>query len=421
MADLPRGVPFIDLIVPYGTAAKVPDLQTRIDLVSGGGWRVRGDDGTMEDSLAPMQPLRGPSDRIQIYRQQPLYPGESLQEAAGLAIEMATDTSAMLGCLGVYGTFAWGLVLVEDARWLHGLVLLDWLYNPRLDDTGEVVEEEDPAIIEATLARKIAVFQQLWVPERSIALMQKLPPGALQQAGSHLALMLMAPGGGFDPRYWQGFSMQLALAEVREFAADPNAEVDATPLPAAPPPPPEVPAEPDDGLTPLARAELAARQRAIERAAQQGTAEPEIPDDDDIEGTPIRWHQTSRGRLLWVPADRFDPSVLKGLRSGGLDGLRRSERPTQPAMTAWMEAGAPFATEVPFLSRLFLDAKPVHKGTWEEAATQRDGYSTLSCHLPRAAPVRAILVPAHDGEARRIIVTSDLELAPSEAVEIASE
>ena len=173
MAELPRGVPFIDLIVPVGTSARVADLQTRIDLVAGGAWRVQADDGTMEDSLVPMQPLRGAAERIQIYRLQPFSPGESLQPAASLAIEFAADTSAMMAALGVYGVFAWGLVLVEDARWLHGLVLLDWLYNPRLDDRGEVVEEEqDPATVEATLGRKVAVFQQLWIPQRSVALMQ---------------------------------------------------------------------------------------------------------------------------------------------------------------------------------------------------------------------------------------------------------
>ncbi len=45
MAQLPRGVPFIDLLVPQGTAVQVAELQTRLDLVTGGGWRILADDG----------------------------------------------------------------------------------------------------------------------------------------------------------------------------------------------------------------------------------------------------------------------------------------------------------------------------------------------------------------------------------------
>jgi hypothetical protein len=113
--------------------------------------------------------------------------------------------------------------------------------------------------------------------------------------------------------------------------------------------------------------------------------------------------------------------MLKGVRAGGLDGLRRAERPSQPEMETWMSVGSPFVTEVPFLSRLFLDGTPVHKGTWDSSAASLDGYSTLSCHLPRVAPVRAILVPPDGAAKRLIILCSDLELPPSEVVAIASE
>ncbi len=279
-------------------------------------------------------------------------------------------------------------------------------------------------LLQARLLRKIAVFQQLWTTERSVALMQKLPPGALQQAGTHLALMLMAPGGGFDPRYWQGFSMQLALAEVREFAAmgadGAPAKAPAPPavaaVPAAPEPP-QLAAEPDDGLTPLARAERDAARRA---AAQDDAPEEEIV-ADDIDGPPVRWVESTRGRLLWIPPERFDAGMVKGIRQGGTDGLGRSERPTQPAMDAWTEAGSPFVTSVPFLSRLFLDGTPVHKGSWDDAAEALDGYSTLSCHLPRVSRVRAVVVPPTGGGKRLIVLSSDLDLPPSEAVAIAAE
>ena len=215
MTDLPRGVPFIDLLVPAGTGAKA---QTRLDLVGGGMWRVRADDGTMEESVVPMQPMRGGDDRIQVYRAQPLMPGEGLEGAAALAVEVTQLVQPRLLAVGVYGVYAWGMVLVEDIRWLHGLVLLDWLYNPRLDDRGEVLPEDDETPPAQLLEAKARVFQQLWTPTRSAMLAQRLPEGALQAVEGYLALTLLGPGGMFDPRYWQGFSMQVAMAEVRAYA-----------------------------------------------------------------------------------------------------------------------------------------------------------------------------------------------------------
>ena len=47
-AELPRNVPFVDLLLPPGVAEAAGDLQTRLDLVGGGAWRVRPDDGTFE-------------------------------------------------------------------------------------------------------------------------------------------------------------------------------------------------------------------------------------------------------------------------------------------------------------------------------------------------------------------------------------
>lgn len=410
MTDLPPGVPFIDLLVPAGTGSKAQDLQTRLDLVAGGAWRVRADDGTMEQSQVPMQPMRGRDDRIQVFRTQQLMPGEGLESVAALAVELTQLAQPKLLAVGVYGVYAWGMVLVEDIRWLHGLVLLDWLYNPRLDELGEVVPEEDETPPAQTFEAKLAVFQQLWTPTRSAMLAQRLPQGALQPVEDHLALTLLGPGGQFDPRYWQGFAMQVALGEVRALAAVPVGDRPAAPPPLPPEPEPAAPAEPDDGLTPLARAKLEAEQRA----AAAGDAPPEPEPERDIDaGAALRWVTGPSGQLLVLPEERFEPRFLKKLRETGTEGLDRSERPSPEALQAWRAEGAHFVTEVPFLSRLFLDGKPLHRAGFEAAAIEQGGLPTLMCHLPRVSRVRAIRLA--DG---RILVCTDADLPAGEVVSI---
>jgi hypothetical protein len=413
MADLPRGVPFIDLIVPAGTAAKIEDVKTRIELVTGGAWMVRADDGTMEQSAVPLQPVRGREDRIQVYRTQQFAPGEGLQTAASLAVEVAGLTGARLAAVGIYGVYAWGIVLVEDAHWLHGLILLDWLFNPQVDDKGEIVEDPESVDPNMMLRTKLAVFQQLWTPARSALMLQKLPPGSLQQVENHQALMLLGQGGQFDPRYWQSFSMQLALEEVREFVAG-VAPGEQAPPP-TPDPEPEPEPEPDDGLTPLARALREAAEREAEGAEAETLPEPTVDED---EGSPVRWATASRGQVLWLPEDRCEPAELRKLREAGTDGLRRRERPSPEALADWREAGAHFVTRVAFASRLFLDGKPAHKTMF---TTPEGGLPFLDCHLPRMARVRAWLAPPPSGEGRAwVLVCSDPELPGEEVLAIAA-
>lgn len=416
MAQLPRGVPFIDLLVPQGTAAQVAELQTRLDLITGGDWRILADDGTFEESQLPSQPLRGNLDRIWVYRQAPLTPGEGFQTAASIAVELTLLSQARMAAVGVWGLFAWGFVLFEDLRWLHGLLLLDWLYNPRIDAQGEIIQEPDPAKDAETVTAKLAVFQALWTPEAAAQLNRALPPGALQAVETHQALSLLGPDGGFDPRYWQSVSMQLALPQVRAYAAQMGG---AAPAPAAAPPPepePVAPAEPDDGLTPLARAQRDAAERAA-RAAEAG-AEEQV-EDEVIDGTPVSWVDAATGPVLFLPPDRYDPGLLRSLRSGELDGLARQERPGGESLDRWMSSGAPFVSEVPFLSRLFLHDKPLHKGAFTDAATEADGLQTLVCHLPRVSGVRAVWVPPEGDRKRRILVSSNADLSPSTIAKIA--
>ena len=418
MSDLPRGVPFIDLLVPAGTSAKVPDIQTRLDLVGGGLWRVRRDDGTMEDSVVPMQPMRGRSDRIQIYRGQPLMPGEGLDEAAALAVEIAQLVQPRMAAVGVYGIYAWAMVLVEDIRWLHGLVLLDWLYNPQLDDRGEVLPEGDETPPAQLLQAKARVFDQLWTPTRSAMLAQRLPPGALQPIDDYLALTLLGAGGQFDPRYWQGFSMQVALAEVRAVAAAaPGADPRQRAAPAPPPPEePKAAAEPDDGLTPLARALRDAERRAAEPEVVEVVGE--VESDEAPSGPAVRWASGSRGQLLIVPEERVDPRLLKRLRESGTEGLDRSERPSPEALQDWRATGAHFIAEVSFLSRLFLDGTPLHRTVFDAAGVEQDGLVSLECQLPRVCRVRAVRVPRQGDAVRRILVCSDVSLPVAEVASI---
>lgn len=426
MAELPRGVPYIDLLVPPGTVEKVEDLQTRLDLVGAAGWVVRTDDGTMEHSSVPMQPLRGSTERLQIYRQQPLMQGEPLALGSQLAVEMALQTHAHVAALGVYGVYSWGLIAMEDIRWLHGLMLLDWIYNPRLDERGDLIEGDDPTVAEAAVPKKVMAFGQLWTPERSAALKQKLPEGALQTVESHQVLMMLGPGGVFDPRFWQSFSLQVGLQEIREWSglevAQPGGAEAGKPAPdsapqAAAPDEPTPPAEPDDGLTPLARARLAAEQRAAELAANPETAPSEPEEPDEAVGTPVRWVETSRGPLLLLPGDRLEPSWLRDLRRGSTSGLARSERPGAELLEGWIESGAHFVTEVPSLARLMADSLPLHGAAWEAAAGDSEGYSTLACQLPRVSRVLAVRLPAGEGGRGRILVSSDLGIPVAELVE----
>ncbi len=416
MAQVPRGAPFIDLLAPAGTAAQVTELQTRLDLVTGGGWRVIADDGTFETSSVPSQPLRGKLDRVWLYRTTPMAQGEDFQDAGSLALELALMSQAKVAAAGVYGLYAWGLVAFEDLRWLHGLLLLDWLYNPRLDELGEVVEAPEPETAAATVEKKLAVFQALWTPENAVELGKMIPPGAVQQVESHQVLSLLGPGGSFDPRYWQSLAMQLVLPAVRAHVAGgapaPSMSgAPASPVPLAPPAAPAPPPPPSDGLTPLARAAKEARERAA-LAAEQGAAEPE--EAEAPEGTPISWSQTSRGPVLFLPEDRYDPSLLRRLRSGSTNDLVRSERPDGSTLDGWMESGAPFVTEVPFASRLFLNDKPLHKSAFGDSPADAAGARTLVAHLPRVSRVRAVLVAPEGAPRARVLASSDVELSADE-------
>lgn len=312
MAELSRGVPYIDILAPAGASAKAEELQTRLDLIGAAGWLVKTDDGTMERSAVPMQPLRGTTDRIQVYRQQPMMPGEPLSMGAQLAVEVALQLEAHVAALGVYGVYAWGLVAMEDPRWLHGLMLLDWIYNPRIDERGEIIESDDPVVAEAAVPKKVLAFQELWTEERSAELSKKMPEGALQTVETHLVLSLLGPGGTFDPRFWQSIALQLGLEAVRSWAgtdgeapeeeSDPpgtKAPSDPASQPMTPPavPAPESaqkPAAPptsDDGLTPLARARLQAERKAAEAATAGEDAEEEaqLAAEEVPDGSAVRW------------------------------------------------------------------------------------------------------------------------------------
>lgn len=424
MAELPRGVPYIDILAPVGTSAKAEDIQTRLALIGATGWLVKTDDGTMERSAVPMQPLRGQTERIQIYRQQPMAPGEPLATGAQLAIEMAMLTEAHVAALGVYGVYAWGLIAMEDARWLYGLMLLDWIYNPRLDERGEIIESDDPALADAAVPKKVMAFAELWTPDRAAALAAKLPEGALHVMETHRVLTLLGPGGTFDPRFWQSIALQLGLDAVRDWA---GVETDSSvsegdgeepkAVPGVPSTPAAAPTEaaPEDGLTPLARARLEAERRVAEQSldtSENLNVEPQA--EAAVEGGAVLWMETSRGPVLWIPQARFSPSWLRDLRSGSTSGLTHSERPGGQLLERWLKDGAPFATELSSMAGLMNENVPLYKGSWDAAAEEKDGLSTLICQLPRVAQVLGVFVPGEGSKPRRILVSSDLEIPPRE-------
>lgn len=421
MVDVARGVPLIDVLAPPGSSGAAADIQTRMELAGGSGWRIQSDDGTMEHSMLPSQPLRGGLERIWATRSSPTYPGESMQESVALCMELAISLQAPLAAVGVYGVVGWGLVLFEDPRWLYGLTLLEWLYNPRLSAAGEIVED-DPETAEQGLREKVALFPQLWTPEATSRFVTRLPPGAVQDVESHQALSLMGPGGSFDPRYWQSFAVQMALAEVQALAGQPGgapaALGTAAPAPAAmaASKPPAPPAAPDDGLTPLQRARKKASVDA-ETAKARGdepavaVAAPIVPT-----GSAVRWLSGPNTPILFIPSDRFDPELVRSIQGGSHDLLGAGERLEARSFEQWMRAGGPFVTEVPFLSRLFLDNTPVHKQLFADRASEEGDLLVLDCHLPRVSRVRAVLVPATQTEARRILVSSSRELRGEEIV-----
>lgn len=420
MVDVARGAPLIDVLAPPGSAAAAADVQTRLELAGGGGWRVQADDGTMEQSMLPSQPLRGNLDRIWATRHSPLHPGESMQESVALAMELAISLQAPLAAVGVYGVVGWGLVLFEEPRWLYGLTLLEWLYNPRLSAVGEIVED-DPTTAEQELRAKVALFPKLWTPEATSRFVTRVPPGAIQAVESHQALSLLGPGGSFDPRYWQSFAVQMALAEVQALAQKEGTSPASAPAPApatapAAPAPPAPPPEPDDGLTPLQRARRKAELAAAE-AAERGEAAEAAPVVPEVapEGPAVRWANGPAGPVLVIPSDRFDAGFVRAVQGGSTDALGRDERPDGRTFEQWVEAGGPFVTEVPFLSRLFLENNPLHKQLFIERSTEEGALRVLDCHLPRVSRVRAVLVPAGDAP-RRIVVSSARDLTGAQIV-----
>lgn len=435
MPNVPRGAPMVDLLVPVGTSGALPAVQTRLELSGGAGWRLLADDGTMEVSMIPSMPLRGNLERVWAVRSAPLRQGEPLQEAVGMGMEVALTCQAHLAAVGVYGVIGWGVVLFDEPKWLYGLTLLEWLYNPRLAADGTLIEEEpDAAAAEANLRIKIRLFPRLFTSEAVHRFVGRVPEGAIQPVESMQALSLLGPGGGFDPRYWQSFSMQMALAEVQALAAQQEAAAGQLPggqpgpgtahpmggqsspsmRPAslgpasrgpAPAPAPVAPPPPDDGLTPLQRARRDAERKAAEVAANpEPEPVPEAAQADLPDGESVRWIDGERPVLV-VPVDRLDASELRELQNGSHEALARSERPSGELFERWMESGRHFVTEVPFLSRLFLDNAPLHKQAFLERATEEGSLRWLDCHLPRVARVRAVWVP--EGEGRTLAVGSD--------------
>jgi hypothetical protein len=409
MPDVPRGAPMVDLLVPVGTSAALSDVQTRLDLAGGAGWRLLADDGSMEVSMIPSMPLRGNLERIWAVRHQPLMQGEPLQEAVGIAMEVGLTMQAHLAAVGVYGVIGWGVVLFDEPKWLYGLTLLEWLYNPRIAADGTLVEEEpDAAQAEAMLRDKVRLYPRLFTAEAVTRFVSRVPPGAIQEIETMQALSLLGPGGGFDPRYWQSFSMQMALAEVQALAAAAPggaSKVGGGPAPLPKAPAPKAPPKPDDGLTPLQRARRDAERKAAEVAAHPEVVPDPTPAEQDLpDGEPVRWIDGDRP-ILVIPAERLDDAVLRDVQAGSHEHLARSERPGGELFERWMATGRHFVTEVPFLSRLFLDNAPLHKQSFLDHAAPEGDLRVLDCHLPRVGRVRAVWVPEADG--RRIVVGSD--------------
>ena len=423
MPDVLRGAPLVDLLVPQGTSGALPDLETRLELAGGAGWRLHADDGRMEASMIPSMPLRGNLERVWATRQVPLQPGEPLQEAVGIGLEVALATQAPLAAVGVYGVIGWGLVLFEEPKWLYGLCLLEWLYNPQLAADGSVLQEQpDQASAEANLRDKVRLFPRLFTAEATQRFVERIPPGTLQEVEGMQALSMLGPGGSFDPRYWQSFAVQMAMAEVQELAAaKPGGSQQApgateAPQPPSPPKPAPKPAAPDDGLTPLQRAREEAKRKAAEAAAA-GPVEEEPVEEDTPDGPLVTWRDGDPP-VLWIPAERFDDGLLRTVQSGSFEGLSRVEQPAGGLFERWMEGGRHFVTEVPFLSRLFLDNSPLHTAGFEERASGEGAVRWLDCHLPRVGRVRAVRVQEDGG--KRIIVGSDREAEPAALLAVAS-
>ena len=448
MVELPQGVVYIDMLVPEGTSQRVEDLQTRLNLVAAGDWRVLADDGSMERSAQPMQPMRGGDERLWVVRAHPFVPSDNLQEAASVAVELAGMCQARLAAVGVCGLFSWGFVLVDDFHSLFGLLLLDWLYNPRLDASGQVLETDDPATIDAEFQAKGLAFGKLWTSRNSQLLMSQLPPGVLQPVESFQALSLLGPGGRFDPRMWQGLAMQLVLPVLQLSATGPGAAPSAQPGIATPAPvPPHSPASspvfgapsrhqmpaaptaaaagatsagssvpPDDGLTPLARAQREADQR--QAAGEAAAPSPSLDELVELAGE-VRWCESEQGPLLYLSRDRFDADLIRACQGGDFGGLQRSERPDGQRQELWLAAGSPFVAELPSFSRLFLEGVPLHRRAFEAAAAPDGELAVLWCQLQRVCRVQAVLVDQHSQD-RRILVCSAPSLSAATVLQLST-
>jgi hypothetical protein len=412
MPSLPQGSPYLDVLAPPGSAALARELETKLQLAGLTGWRVVVDDGTMERSPIPLGPLREGYDRIWVGRTAPSRQGNPLEEAVTLAVEFALALQAPLVSVGVFGTLGTGFVLFDDPRMLYGLALLEWLYNPRLGTAGDVLQQE-PADPEAQLGEKAARFPRLFTAAAASRARTRLPAQAIQQVETHFALSLLTPDGMFDPRMWQSLALRLVLPEVQALAGQPaalGAPGGPAPKTAPKPPEPPKPAAPSDGLSPLARARLEAERRA--RSGEAPVAPPPKV-EADVAGPGLRWTRSASGPLLVVPAERLDGSMLDALRAGNLDGLPGRDQPDSAMLDGWLAAGAPFVSEVPFLSRLFVDNRPAGPGDLDGIAPDAGGVRALDVLLPRIARVRAFVAPRPDGK-RRIAVASGEGLdAPS--------
>ena len=75
--------------------------------------------------------------------------------------------------------------------------------------------------------------------------------------------------------------------------------------------------------------------------------------------------------------------------------------------------------ELPSFSRLFLDGVPLHRSSFEAAASTAGDFAVLSCQLQRVCPVQAVVVE-QDGTSRRILVSSDRSMSAPEVVRLAA-
>jgi hypothetical protein len=132
--------------------------------------------------------------------------------------------------------------------------------------------------------------------------------------------------------------------------------------------------------------------REAGKPAQPAAAAAPPAPPPEPKGPPLSATEIGDRIVIVFPPERFDLDVAAALGKGDWDAvLRRSDKLSGATRDKIHRHGAAWVAPLEFLSEVFVDGKPLTRGTFDQDARQvRDGVRALEVHFPRFGPVTLI-------------------------------